>query len=64
MGKSFIAYHCKLKSYETDISDRLPDSIDADIVVIGKRYKYTVEDIKARCIGNNEYILVEFSLSE
>jgi len=64
MGKSFIAEHCSLKSYETDMSDKLPDEIDADIIVIGNKYKYSIEDIKSKCIGNNEYILVEFSSIE
>ena len=61
IGKSFISSRCDLISYETDIFSELPEQIIADIIVIGNKYKFEIEDIKNRCVGDNEFTLVNFS---
>ena len=63
MGKSFIAAHTDLSVYETDSKDELKDIITDDIVVLGNKYKYFINDIKERLFGNPEIHIVNF-LSE
>lgn len=62
VGKSHLASKLDgLKVHETDSSDKLPDSIVADVVVLGNKYKYTIEEIKDKLIGDVEVHVVEFS---
>lgn len=47
--------------YETDaheVLERIPD----DIIVLGNKYNYTVEDIEKFIIGEHETILVDFKI--
>jgi glycerol-3-phosphate cytidylyltransferase-like family protein len=61
LGKSFIAMNClTLKSYETDQSNILPDKLECNIVVIGNRKKFEIEDIKSRFNEDKIFILVTF----
>jgi hypothetical protein len=60
LGKSTIARKSNLSIYETDSSDKLPEIINEDIIVIGNKYLYNIEDIKERIFGEVELILVEF----
>ena len=62
IGKSFIASRCELISYETDMCAELPEELVADIIVLGNKYKFDIEDIKSICLGDNEFTLVNFSL--
>lgn len=50
IGKSYLAnYLSDIKSiYETDSSESLPNYIEDDIIVVGNKYKYSLEDIKER----------------
>ena len=61
LGKSFLAGTIQgLKVYETDISEELPKRLEADVVVMGNKYKHTLEEIKERIIGENKLIIVDF----
>ena len=46
--------------YETDAHEELGD-IHEDIVVIGNKYKHSVEDVESHILGEHEAILVDFS---
>lgn len=61
MGKSFVSHSTSLTVYETDISSVLPDKLLFEIIVIGQRFKFTIEEIISHCEGDAEYIIVEFS---
>lgn len=65
LGKSYlagiIANSGREKSvYETDAHEEL-DDIHEDIVVIGNKYKHSVEDVESHILGEHETILVDFS---
>lgn len=47
--------------FETDSVNELPDEIYADVVILGNRSKFTVEDIIPRLYGSVKVILVGFS---
>ena len=63
-GKSFIASKTGLNVYETDKSETLPDVITQDIIVLGNKHKFTVEDIKKRLFGEYELCVVNFGLDK
>jgi len=44
-----------------DQSNLLPDKLECDIVVIGNRKKFEIEDIKLRFKATKIFILVTFS---
>lgn len=53
VGKSYLAGTMRnVEVYETDSKETLPDVIYSDIVVIGNKYKYSIEDIKRRLFEN------------
>jgi len=65
-GKSYLStiiangdYHKSV--YETDAHENI-DQISDDIIVIGNKYPYTLEDIKSHIIGEHEVILVDFKI--
>ena len=62
LGKSYIAsFLSNLKNiYETDSSDTLPSTIDADIIVLGNKYHFSKDDIISRLPKNSEIIFVDF----
>lgn len=65
LGKSYlagiIANSGRDKSvYETDAHEELGD-IHEDIVVIGNKYKHSVEDVESHILGEHDTILVDFS---
>lgn len=67
LGKSYLSHlisNADVKEiYETDSNMNLPDSITADIVVLGNKYTFTEKEIKSKlCGNNNEVIMVNFSL--
>jgi hypothetical protein len=62
-GKSFIASHLnKLSVYETDSSNILPDIIKEDVIVLGNKYKFAINDIKERIFGDCEICIVNFEI--
>lgn len=64
-GKSTLAGHIKeLSVFETDSVDKLPKEIDADVIVLGNRSKFTVNDIKSRLFGEVNVIEVSFEQSD
>jgi hypothetical protein len=61
LGKSFISSKLnELTTYETDSNEVLPNVITEDIVVLGNKYTYSLEEIKNRIFGEYELILVDF----
>lgn len=65
LGKSYlagiIANSGRMKSvYETDEHEKL-DKIHEDIIVVGNRYSYSIEEVKNHIEGDCEIILVDFS---
>jgi hypothetical protein len=46
--------------YETDKANKLPNSITEDIVVIGNKYQFTIEEITEKLFGDCEVIPVKF----
>jgi hypothetical protein len=65
LGKSYLAAKLNdLTVYETDSSDVLPEQIKEDVIVLGNKYDYDVEDIKKVIFGDCELIIVYFSKLE
>jgi len=63
LGKSTLAMHAFREGayvFETDSADELPEVITADIIVLGNRSGFTLEDVKARVFGDAEIIVVDF----
>ena len=67
LGKSYISSlairgnNDMLTKYETDSSDSLPKELYQDIIVIGNKYNYSIDDIEKLIIGDHETIIVDFS---
>lgn len=60
-GKSFIAEHINgLTKFETDSVDELPSVIDAQIIVLGNKHTYTLDDVKSRIPEHCEVHIVTF----
>lgn len=52
LGKSFLAREmASLTYYETDSCQYLPDTINVDVVVIGKKYPYSFDEVSSRIRG-------------
>lgn len=65
LGKSYIAgiianSNQAKKVYETDAHKEL-DTIEADIIVVGNKYKHSLEEIESKIKGEHEIIYVDFS---
>ena len=65
LGKSYIAgiiaNSNRAKTvYETDAHKEL-DTIEADIIVVGNKYKHSLEEIESKIKGEHEIIYVDFS---
>ncbi len=60
MGKSFIASHTDLSVYETDSCQTLKDVIYDDIIVLGNKYNFSIEDIKNKLVASPEICIVNF----
>ena len=63
LGKSTIAMYALREGaevYETDSADELPEVITADIIVLGNRSKFTLDDVKAKVFGDAEIVIVNF----
>lgn len=58
IGKSYLAQHlAELDIYETDSNDTLPDTIGADVIVVGHRREFSLSDIKARIFAPAEIVV-------
>ena len=64
LGKSFLAHRVGMRIFETDACDQLPQSIEADIIVLGNKHKYTLDNIKERMDSNCEVVAVDFQLCD
>jgi hypothetical protein len=59
IGKSYLAHKLQnVEIYETDCNDTLPNEIVEDVIVLGNKYDYTVQDIVSRIFGEFEPIMV------
>ncbi|QWU14233.1 hypothetical protein SAMN04487895_101523 [Paenibacillus sophorae] len=60
-GKSYIAAHINgLEVYETDSQETLPDSITSDVIVLGNKNTYTIDELEPKIFGNYELHIVDF----
>lgn len=59
-AKKFISSNTNISKFLLNKHKFLPDLIECDIIVLSENNSYNFEDIKSRCIGDNEYILVNF----
>lgn len=69
LGKSTIGtfltrVHSGMTVFETDSVDELPDGIVEDVIILGNRSGFSIEDVKEHLFGKPEVILVNFSLSK
>lgn len=63
LGKTYLSQRITDKKVlETDAYeiDELPETIIEDIIVIGNKYDYNVNDIASRLFGNPEIIIINF----
>jgi hypothetical protein len=56
LGKSYLTEH--LSKYETDSSTELPDKIDEDVIVIGNRTPFTIDDVISRVSDESADIII------
>lgn len=66
VGKSSLGLMLKdtVKVFETDSVDNLPDSLLEDVIVLGNRSNFTLEDIKTRLSSEVEPIICELKRGE
>lgn len=61
-GKSFLAARLKdLQVYETDSAKELPALLPDDVIVIGRKYKHSVQEVLKRIPEGTEPIFVTFT---
>ena len=60
LGKSFLSHKTGLTVYETDCNELLPAQITEDIIVIGNKYSFTVNEVIDKLFGDNEIVIVDF----
>lgn len=64
MGKSSIFNELKHNSlysfYETDSNETLPEVITQDIIILGNKYNFSIDDVKAHLFGKPEIHLIKF----
>lgn len=46
--------------YETDCNEALPEVITQDIIILGNKYSFTIDDVKAHLFGEPEIHLIHF----
>lgn len=62
LGKSYLSHRIGDKIvWESDSYSELPERILADIIVLGNKYNYTVEDVDKLVPYEHETIIVDFS---
>jgi hypothetical protein len=62
-GKSWLAAKANVSVYETDKSAELPSEIESEIIVLGNKYNFSLEDIKEKIAfkEETEVVVVDFS---
>jgi len=62
IGKSSLAnkFQQDVKVFETDAYAELPDNIISDVIVLGNKYSYTLDDMKSR-LKDTEIIVCSFN---
>lgn len=61
VGKSYIADHLsELSVYDTDCNEALPDVIYTDVVVVGNKYKHSIDDVTGRLFKEPIVRMCEF----
>lgn len=64
MGKSSIFNELGNNSlysfYETDSDETLPEVITQDIIILGNKYNFSIDDVKAHLFGEPEVHLIKF----
>lgn len=63
LGKSFIASNSRLQVYETDSKQILPNIIRESIIVLGNKFKFTINEIKEKIPCEFKLILVDFTMT-
>lgn len=60
LGKSTMAGKFGTTIYETDSASALPDSLTADIIVLGNKYDYSIDEVRSRIKADARIIIVDF----
>ena len=63
-GKSFLASKLdSLSVFETDAHNELPKTISEDVIVLGNKYDYSLENVKAKIFeaDSTDIVVVDFS---
>lgn len=64
LGKSYLSTlvleSSELTKYETDSDKELPDELYQDIIVIGNKYNFSIDDIENKIVGEHKSIIVDF----
>ena len=63
-GKSFLSNKIDLEKYETDSSQILPNIITQDIVIVGNKFDFKIEDVKERIFNNENTSIIIVNFSE
>lgn len=62
-GKSFLSSHItELNTYETDSNSVLPENITEDIIVLGNKYEFSIDDVRNKIYGEHELCIVSFEI--
>ena len=65
IGKTYLASRLSsLVVYETDSKDYLPKTIVADVIVLGNRSGFSVEDVKSRIEKGSKAVIVDMVVSD
>ena len=66
LGKSTIAsfVNDQYRVFETDSVNALPDELWYDVIVLGNRSGFSINEIKTRLVGDPEIIVVDFAKEE
>ena len=57
---SLIYNNSNLTIYETDSNSALPNIIFEDIIVIGNKYNFSIDEIEKNIYGQHESIIINF----
>lgn len=60
LGKSYLASQLNSMVYETDENKDLPDTIVADVIVVGNKYNHSPYDVIEKVFGEAEVVKVGF----
>ena len=64
LGKSYLtsilSNNSNLTIYETDSNSKLADIICEDIIVIGNKHDFSIEEIEGKIYGRHESIIINF----